>query len=143
MGLHQSGKNNPKNIRREFQIFNFCQVVTFAPLWSHNFYIKKFNWRIPNWEVVAFKKTFQCHITCSNENSVELIFSYVLILVESQSIGLALIFILFITWTLNLKMGKPLGSVETHFLTLVKMCLNLGTFSWPIFPKIKVTINTT
>jgi hypothetical protein len=40
MGLHQSGRKNPKNIRREFQIFNFFQVVTFAPLWSHNFYIK-------------------------------------------------------------------------------------------------------
>jgi len=28
----------------------------------------------------------------------------------------------------SIKMGKPLSGVETHFLTLVRMCLNLATF---------------
>jgi hypothetical protein len=30
----------------------------------------------------------------------------------------------------NINMRKPLRGVETHFLTLLRMCLNLATFFW-------------
>lgn len=71
MGLHQSGKRNPKNIKREFENFQFCQVVTFASLWSHNLYIKFLIEEFLIERLSPIKKTFQCHITCLIESSFE------------------------------------------------------------------------